>query len=294
MAHTYAGVSTAITAATNATPIVVTANAHGHANGDVVSIAGVLGNTAANGEWVVAAAAANSFALTSSVGNGAWTSGGTVTSFAATASLPDDITDQRSAASVNSPFQTLADRCQMLYRDFKQRMLGMHPIVPALSVTRVQESTAYALPANWAPNDAAQKVTNLVIAKRLYIPVALPHGSTWTGYSVAFSGATGHGAFPGGAPANMPTTTPLKIALATGTEIVCSGFANPTTDASATAAVYEAIHQLSDTAGTEVVDRTLYRYVISLLAEGGANGIVGDVFYAASTTVKTIALDPRS
>lgn len=63
----------AITGATNATPIVITANAHGLSNGDQVYIAGVVGNTAANGTWTVANIAANTFELATSIGNGAYT-----------------------------------------------------------------------------------------------------------------------------------------------------------------------------------------------------------------------------
>lgn len=66
-----------ITGATTATPIVVTSTAHGFTNGQYVEIEGVLGNTAANGVWVVANAAANTFELTGSVGAGSYTSGGT-------------------------------------------------------------------------------------------------------------------------------------------------------------------------------------------------------------------------
>ncbi len=72
----------AITAASNATPIVVTSTSHGLANGDFVTIHGVGGNTAANGHFKVANQAANTFELTHPVtganiaGNGAYTSGG--------------------------------------------------------------------------------------------------------------------------------------------------------------------------------------------------------------------------
>lgn len=66
----------AITGATNATPIVVTATGHGLVTGDVVVISGVLGNTAANGTFTVTSINANTFSLTTSVGNGAYTSGG--------------------------------------------------------------------------------------------------------------------------------------------------------------------------------------------------------------------------
>lgn len=74
--------SKAITGATNATPIVVTSAAHGYENGDTVFIAGVLGNTAANGYRIVHAVTANTYALTTLAGanvagNGAYTSGGT-------------------------------------------------------------------------------------------------------------------------------------------------------------------------------------------------------------------------
>ena len=66
----------AITAATNANPIVITSNGHGLANGDQVLIYGVAGNTAANGLWTVSAVATNTFTITVA-GNGAYTSGGT-------------------------------------------------------------------------------------------------------------------------------------------------------------------------------------------------------------------------
>lgn len=67
----------AITNATNATPIVITSNGHGLSNNDRVAIAGVGGNTAANGIWSVANVAANTFELEGSTGSGAYTAGGT-------------------------------------------------------------------------------------------------------------------------------------------------------------------------------------------------------------------------
>lgn len=71
----------AISGATNATPIVVTATAHGFTTGDIVFIDGVAGNAAANGKWKITVVDANSFSLqrldgTNVVGSGAYTSGG--------------------------------------------------------------------------------------------------------------------------------------------------------------------------------------------------------------------------
>lgn len=74
----------AITGATNATPIVITATAHGFTNGDIVSIQGVGGNANANGKFRIANQATNTFELqnydtgANIAGSGAYTSGGTV------------------------------------------------------------------------------------------------------------------------------------------------------------------------------------------------------------------------
>jgi hypothetical protein len=68
----------AITAATNASPIQITAAGHGLNTGDVVGITGVVGNTAANDAWIVTKVDNNNFTLQGSTGNGAYVSGGTV------------------------------------------------------------------------------------------------------------------------------------------------------------------------------------------------------------------------
>lgn len=68
----------AISGATNASPIAITATAHGFATNDVVFISGVGGNTAANGYWTITKTGTDTFTLNSSTGNGAYTSGGNV------------------------------------------------------------------------------------------------------------------------------------------------------------------------------------------------------------------------
>lgn len=66
-----------ITGASNASPIVITCADHGLQAGQRVTVASVGGNTAANGTWTVANPATNTFELSGSSGNGAYTSGGT-------------------------------------------------------------------------------------------------------------------------------------------------------------------------------------------------------------------------
>lgn len=68
-----------VSAATNATPIVVTTTAaHGLSTDDEVYIAGCSGNTGANGKFKIVVLSSTTFSLVGSTGNGAWTSGGTV------------------------------------------------------------------------------------------------------------------------------------------------------------------------------------------------------------------------
>ncbi len=69
-----------ISAATNATPIVCTSAGHTLMNGDMVTIAGATGNTAANGDWIVDSVAGDDFTLldldgVNSVGNGVYDAG---------------------------------------------------------------------------------------------------------------------------------------------------------------------------------------------------------------------------
>lgn len=66
-----------ITGASNASPISITSPAHGLSTGANVTISGVAGNTAANGQWTVTVVDADHFTLNGSSGSGAWTSGGT-------------------------------------------------------------------------------------------------------------------------------------------------------------------------------------------------------------------------
>ena len=66
-----------ITAASNTTPIVITAPSHGLTDGVAIQVSGVAGNTGANGLWKITRVNANQFSLDNSVGSGAYTSGGT-------------------------------------------------------------------------------------------------------------------------------------------------------------------------------------------------------------------------
>lgn len=289
MSTTYAGKKISIVSSTNATPIAIVANAHGYSTGDSVSIAGHLINTNANGEFTIVVTGVNGFTLDSSVGNGVGAGTGTVTSFVGLLTIPAD-GDVRNAASVNVATEGAADREQLLYQDFKQSLLGLHPIKPSQTLNRIAFSGAYALAANWVPVNAAARWSNLTANTSIFIPVSLPHGSTWTSYSVLYQGAAGHGAFPGGAP-GMPYTSPIRMSYITGVESFPGGFIGTNTDGSATAAAYQAVHLITESGGTEVIDNTAYRYGILLNSETGGNFIAGALLYLARCTFTTRLID---
>lgn len=73
-----AATANTITGATKTTPIVITSqNVHGLVSGNQVTIAGVGGNTNANGNWTITVTSTTQFSLNGSVGNANYTSGGT-------------------------------------------------------------------------------------------------------------------------------------------------------------------------------------------------------------------------
>jgi len=99
----------AITGATNASPIAITAVAHGYVTGDVVQISGVLGNTAANGTWTIIRTGADTFTLTGSTGSGAYTSGGTAVSYThSTINYTNEMTWANDGSSLSVDITTIA------------------------------------------------------------------------------------------------------------------------------------------------------------------------------------------
>lgn len=77
--HLFDQINKSINNATNASPIAITTTTpHGLTNGQLVIISGVVGNTAANGTWVITTTGLSTFTLNGSTGNGSYVSGGTI------------------------------------------------------------------------------------------------------------------------------------------------------------------------------------------------------------------------
>lgn len=124
-----------ITGATNATPIVLTMSLGtngGSTNyaqiGDTVVVSGVLGNTAANGTWVLSAATATTMTLTGSVGNGNWSAGGT--------QIATNTTREAIRAGLNAYFMgaAAAGAGNSLMADYGQYVAGVWDLTAAVEV----------------------------------------------------------------------------------------------------------------------------------------------------------------
>lgn len=97
-----APVTKTISGASNASPIVITTTTpHGFVNNEQIVIAGVLGNTNANGTWVITVVTTTTFSLNGSTGNAAYT-GGPGTASSGVLTIPVQATLPGSASSATT------------------------------------------------------------------------------------------------------------------------------------------------------------------------------------------------
>lgn len=97
-----------VTNASNSTPITITTSApHGVVDVSYATVSGVLGNTGANGSWVVETVTPTTLRLRNSVGTGAYTSGGILTRQSTFAYIAE-LTDVQGAGSTTDLIDTSA------------------------------------------------------------------------------------------------------------------------------------------------------------------------------------------
>ena len=141
-----------ITGATNASPIVISNFSNGLQNGDLVEITNVLGNTAANGVFTVQNAAANTFELAGSTGNGTYTSGGGVQRLSASSIELDPYTTQVFCFKWNASTNTVSliigdlDQSEVLSLDrvARTRDCSMHQTTGLrIGFSSVTDTTAF-------------------------------------------------------------------------------------------------------------------------------------------------------
>jgi hypothetical protein len=98
-----------------------------------------------------------------------------------------------------------------------------------------------------------------------------PHGQTLNSVTISWQGTGGHA----GLPATRPSVEVKRTNLTTGSVDTLGG---PVNDPSASVVDYESIHDIAVTGINDVVDRSAYRYHVTVTSEGGANALAGAVY----------------
>lgn len=136
-----------ITAATNADPISCTATGHPLSTDDTVLIAGVRGNYAANGVWVVTKSDANTFTLNNSTGSGLYTGGGTVYSGASSITYSDIPVPTTGAGSRKQILRSKDGNQNVFYVDLDSGDVGDFSVASiSASSTKVESQLGAAVP----------------------------------------------------------------------------------------------------------------------------------------------------
>ena len=132
-----------VSGSTNTTPIVITLGAnHGLKDGDRLAIAGVTGNTGANGEFSLQFTGANTARLLGSVGNG--THGGTVRAAVVFDRTPLMRNHSAMFAMSGNLVGTLDIEAYETYADFAAGQNNAGAVAPAASVSGVTNSAGSA------------------------------------------------------------------------------------------------------------------------------------------------------
>lgn len=193
----------AITGATNANPCVVTAVAHGRANGDIVFIDNVGGMTQINDlQFVVAGVTANTFQLSgiNSTAYGVYTSGGSVYG----GIVPQlSTTSGSSTVDVRLPDHGLAARSRITFAT--STSVGGVTISGTYLVTAVSSVDAFQITASSSASSTATALVNSGAA-RLHYHIALGPTPAGVGYGLGGYGLGGYGL---GASGTAQTGTPI-------------------------------------------------------------------------------------
>lgn len=197
----------------------------------------------------------------------------------ATITLPQDLVDQRSAASVNVPFATLADAAAYIVQTITvyRRVTRPPPYISA--GVAVAGDTAFTTVVAPTPT-TSYALTFLDVyvwgasGKIFYFPLLDLHdGMTITAATVNVTAAGAHA----GLPALMPGICVIRREVTTGTisSLQSGGFV---LDSSAGLGAYEAAHDIATGAAIDqnnTVDTRTYEYFLLVQNEGHTNALLG-------------------
>lgn len=209
----------------------------------------------------------------------------------ATITLPQDLVDQRTAASVNDPLTAVANGVAYLNQSIAltRRMGAGEPVgITQASPTKTYDLKAYKLDVytylsgyELFGSYLRQAAVNVLdIGQHVLYDVSplVVSGSTITRLTLDIIGAAGHVALPSMVPAiGLARYSPSAD---TWESLLAAGMQN---DTSANVASYEAIHDIRLAPDqNNTADPATYVYYAILCPEGGTDGVVGAKFYSWS------------
>lgn len=164
---------------------------------------------------------------------------------------------------------TYAPSAPIILNGASALQLGAKLKYTSRSVTRIQPlvpQVGNTANWNWVSSGGLLYWRNLTTGTGCQIELTkLAHNSTVNDVRLLFQGGGGHVALP----ANMPAFRLYQVSSSS----VYTALGASTADGSANVAAFEAAHSIAlDITGSSfVVDLTLYRYIIAIAAESGAN-----------------------
>lgn len=275
-ANTSSSTTRNINNASNATPIVITTSvAHGFYTGDRVRVAGVAGNTAANGDWTIVVTGSTTLQLVGSVGNGAYSAGSDTIeclSLRPALTIPSDGQGPIKAADINPALQALEDKVQAL-----DERTSPH------TSTIWQPPIALALGTDWsgASGGAYLEKTANTSGTQLILLTSVPDGAILHTVEPVFRVATGHA----GVPSSLPRVYVVRYSCADGDTFAASqlysggGFGETVMPTPADVAAYESGGDVQSFVATldqnNTVDQTAFVYAVMFEPESGTNAASG-------------------
>jgi hypothetical protein len=183
--------------------------------------------------------------------------------------------DARVAASVETPFQAVANRTKYLKTAVDSLISpALAQLVPIHSGQSYENGGGLTY---WSSTVASYRVlvgTPTTDAGLLFLPLKLPRSGTITQIAFRYKGAAGHGALP----ASMPVMHLEKSQLGASTVV------GSATDASGSVGAFEVDHAVTSGVLAVAID-PLFSYSLQLVSEAGANAVAAARVYDVTITV---------
>ncbi len=205
--------------------------------------------------------------------------------------------DPKNAASVNVPFEALADGLVLVQAPAADAAED-YPLA-LRTIRRVQNGPIYpshlagvTTPDWFIGTDGVAQALGVVGGNSFVQILNIPDGATHIAVEVWILGAAGHGGVrpgtPGGSPTNgMPTAVFFKRHITT--DVLTTIEINA--DTVGTSILYEQPHAIGTSFLPEVIDNSLYQYFVYVTGEYNGSAVAGLRHLGTIVSFRTTALD---